>query len=133
MMTYMLVNGNPLIIAAENNDDGSCGSSPSPHPSPHNDSNFTLIENHNNSTNDNTSSCSDDDAHVAQGIAFFLQNFFILLRLVATHTYNSRSQLKLFPTVLLYLNLEEQKKTQTAFEHEKLHAINRIHTKKRKY
>ena len=39
-----------------------------------------LIESHNDT--DNTQTCS-DDPHVAQGVAFFLQNFLILLRSVS--------------------------------------------------
>lgn len=66
-------------IAAENSDNGSCGTLNPVNPH-NNDSNLTLTENHNNGTNDISTSCS-PDAHVAQGVAFFLQNFFILLRL----------------------------------------------------
>ena len=67
--------GDPFITAAENGGDGS-------HCTTSNDTNSTLnfeIEDNANTTTIRT--CS-GDAHVAQGVAFFLQNFFILLRLV---------------------------------------------------
>ena len=103
--------GNPLIIAAEESGESNCITV---------GANTTLDLSYDGSGNKSnmTLSCT-EDAHVAQGVAFFLQNFFILLRLVFYTCTNSKPQLHyLLYTVLLYSSLEEQKKIQIAFEHE---------------
>ena len=74
--------GDPLITAAEENGDSHCVT--------HNITNnitdntdFDYFDSGKNTTTPTTTSCT-EDAHIAQGVAFFLQNFFILLRLVMT-------------------------------------------------
>lgn len=105
--------GDPLITAAEESDDSHCVTNNST-----NNINNTDLDYFDSGKN--TTSCTEEDAHVAQGVAFFLQNFFILLRLVMTLLYtctNSKPQLYyIFYTVLLYSSLEEQKQIQIAFE-----------------
>ena len=69
----------PLIIAAENGGDGSHCTNTTINATTINVTNSTFESE--DGINNNTTVCS-GDAHVAQGVAFFLQNFFILLRLV---------------------------------------------------
>ena len=76
---------NPLITATENSGGNHCittSTSNTTNSTAHVDYTFS-----NNNTNGTNTSCPDDDPHVAQGVAFFLQNFFILLRLVISTTY----------------------------------------------
>ena len=116
--------GNPPIIAAENGGDGSHCTNTTSIINTTNASSFDYLSDSNHTTV-TVRTCS-GDAHVAQGVAFFLQNFFILLRLVILHTHIQLKPIiyNLFYTVLLYSSLEEQKKIQTAFEcEEKLHII----------
>lgn len=68
-----------LVVAAENSGGNHCITTSNNTTS--NTTNSTgyvdyTFSNNNNGTN---TSCPDDDPHVAQGVAFFLQNFFILL------------------------------------------------------
>ena len=75
--------GNPPIIAAENGGDGSHCTTTIINAT--NASSFEYLSDSNNTTV-TVRTCS-GDAHVAQGVAFFLQNFLILLRLVILHTH----------------------------------------------
>ena len=71
--------GDPLITAAEESGNSHCVT--------HNTTNntdFDYFDSGKNTTTPTTTSCTEEDAHIAQGVAFFLQNFFILLRLVMT-------------------------------------------------
>lgn len=83
--------GDPLIIAAENGGDGShCTTTITNNT---NNTNSTLHFEFEDSSNTTTTRTCSGDAHVAQGVAFFLQNFFILLRLVF-HILHTHVQLK---------------------------------------
>ena len=75
--------GDPLITAAEESDDSHCVTHTNNN-STHNNTDFDYFDSGKNTTTPTTTSCTEEDAHIAQGVAFFLQNFFILLRLVMT-------------------------------------------------
>lgn len=83
------INHYPNCIAAENGSDSvHCVTTNNTIHNVTNSSihNITLLHEGNgtNTTITTTTTCSSNDTHVAQGVAFFLQNFFILLRLVVT-------------------------------------------------
>ena len=94
---------NPLITAAENSGGNHCITTSNNTTSNTTNStgyvDYTFSNNNNNGTN---TSCPDDDPHVAQGVAFFLQNFFILLRLVISTTYVAYMY-KLKTTIILFV------------------------------
>ena len=68
--------GNAVIVAAEESGKSHCES--------HNNTMDLPFNDYGSGNKNITTSCTEEDAHVAQGVAFFLQNFFILLRLVKT-------------------------------------------------
>lgn len=81
--------GNPLIIAAEESGESNCITVGA------NTTQNLSYDGSDNKSNMTLSCTEEEDAHVAQGVAFFLQNFFILLRLVF-YIYKLKTTIALF-------------------------------------